>query len=92
MMAKFRLTKPYTMEKEEVRDVAERLAKRLEKEHGVTSCWEGDCVKIRGSGISGEMTFHDGVIDVSVKLGMFVSMFEPVLKKEVKRYLDDHVT
>ena len=80
------------MEKEEVRDVAERLAKRLEKEHGVTSSWEGDCVKIRGSGISGEMTFHDGVIDVSVKLGMFVSMFEPVLKKEVKRYLDDHVT
>jgi len=37
------------------------------------------------------MTFHDGVIDVSVKLGMLVSMFETVLKKEVKRYLDEHV-
>jgi putative polyhydroxyalkanoate system protein len=90
-MAKFRLTKPYTMKKEDVRKVAKGLAKRLEKDHGITSCWEGDCVKIKGSGISGEMTFHDGVIDVSVKLGMLVSMFEPVLKKEVKRYLDEHV-
>ncbi|MCB1706144.1 MAG: polyhydroxyalkanoic acid system family protein [Halioglobus sp.] len=91
-MAKFRVTKPYTMEKDEIRDVAERLAKRLEEEHGVRSRWKGDCVQIEGSGISGEMTFHDGMIDISVKLGMLVSMFESVLKKEVKRYLDEHVS
>ena len=90
-MAQFRLTRPYTMKKEEVRKAAEGLAKSLEREHGVTARWEGDCVKIKGSGISGEMTFHNGVIDISVKLGMLVSMFEPVLKKEMNRYLDKHI-
>ena len=38
-MAGFRLTKPYTMSKEEVREAAEGLAKELERDHGVRSRW-----------------------------------------------------
>jgi putative polyhydroxyalkanoate system protein len=91
-MAEFRLTKPYTMSKDEVREAAEGLAASLERQHGVRSRWEGDSVRIKGSGVDGLMSFHDGLIDVSVRLGLLASMFEPVLKEEVKRYLDDHVT
>ena len=91
-MARFRMTKPYTMPKDEVRAAAEGLAQELERAHGVKSRWEGDKVKIKGAGVDGEMSFHDGMIDVSVKMGMLASMFEPVLKQEIKRYLDKHVT
>jgi len=42
--------------------------------------------------VDGRMSFHDGLIDVSVKLGLLASMFEPVLKEEVQRYLDTHVS
>ena len=38
------------------------------------------------------MTFHDGLIDVSVRLGLLASMFEPVIRNEVQTYLDNHVT
>jgi putative polyhydroxyalkanoate system protein len=91
-MAGFRLTKPYTMSKEEVREAARGLAAELEREHGVRARWEGDTVRITGAGVNGEMSFHDGLIDVSVKLGLLASMFEGVLRSEVKRYLDIHVT
>lgn len=91
-MAQFRITKPYTMSKKEVREAAEGLAAALEREHGVRARWEGDTVHIRGAGIDGRMSFHDEVIDVSVKLGLLTSMFEPVLRSEVQRYLDEHVT
>ena len=91
-MAQFRITKPYTMSKEEVREAAEGLAASLERQHGVRSRWEGDTVHIRGAGVDGRMSFHDDLIDVSVKLGLLTSMFEPVLKAEVQRYLDEHVT
>ena len=91
-MASFRLTKAYTMPKEEVREAAKGLARNLEKEHGVRSRWDGDRVRIKGAGVDGEMSFHDGLIDVSVKLGLLASMFEPVLKREVQRYLDTHVS
>jgi putative polyhydroxyalkanoate system protein len=91
-MAGFRITKPYTMPKEEVREAAEGLAEELEREHGVRSRWEGDAVTIKGAGVDGRMTFHDGLIDVSVRLGLLASMFEPVIRNEVQTYLDNHVT
>ena len=91
-MAGFRLTKPYTMTKEEVREAAEGLARELERDHGVRSRWEGDSVRIKGAGVDGEMSFHDGLIDVNVKMGLLASMFEPVLRSEVQRYLDSHVS
>ena len=91
-MAEFRVTKPYTMSKEAVREAAEGLAASLERQHGVRSRWEGDTVRITGAGVNGQMSFHDGLIDVSVRMGLLASMFEPVLKEEVNRYLDDHVS
>lgn len=91
-MAGFRLTKPYTMSKEEVREAAQGLAEELERDHGVRSRWEGDSVRIKGAGVDGQMSFHDGLIDVNVKLGLLASMFEPVLRSEVERYLDTHVS
>lgn len=91
-MAGFRLTKPYTMSKDEVREAAQGLAKSLEREHGVRSRWDGDRVRIKGAGVDGVLSFHDGLIDVSVKLGLLASMFEVSLRKEVQRYLDDHVS
>ena len=45
-MAGFRLTKPYTMPKEDVREAAQGLASSLERDHGVRSRWEGDKVRI----------------------------------------------
>lgn len=91
-MAGFRITKPYTMSKEDIRGAAEGLAESLEREHGVRSRWDGDRVRIKGAGVDGELSFHDGLIDVSVKLGLLTSMFEPVLRREVQRYLDEHIT
>jgi putative polyhydroxyalkanoate system protein len=91
-MAGFRLTKAYTMSRDEVRAAAKGLADSLEMEHGVRSRWEGDTVRITGSGVDGQMSFHDGLIDVSVKLGFLASMFESPLRREVQRYLDTHIS
>ena len=92
-MAGFRLRKPYSMPEEEVRVAAEGLAKRLERDHGVRSRWQNDtAVKIRGSGIDGQLSFHDGHIDVEVKLGFLASAFQGVLRSEVQRYLDENIS
>lgn len=91
-MAGFRITKPYTMPRDDVRAAAEGFAAELEREYGVRSQWGEDRVRIKGAGVDGELSFADGLIDVSVKLGMLTSMFEGKLKREVQRYLDEHVT
>jgi putative polyhydroxyalkanoate system protein len=92
-MAGFRLQKPYSMPQEEVREAAQGLAKRLEREHGVRSSWQGDSVvKIKGAGIDGKLSFDQGNIDVSVKLGFLASAFQGVLRSEVQRYLDEYIS
>ena len=91
-MATFRMSKPYTMPKEDIRVAAQGLAQNLEKQHGVRSQWQGDSVRIKGAGVDGLLSFADGQIDVSVKLGLLASAFQGLLKAEVQRYLDEHVT
>lgn len=91
-MASFKLRKPYTMPVNKVREAARGLAEQLEAEHGVRPQWRGDSVRISGKGVEGEMDFADGVIDISVKMGMMTAVFAPVLKREMQRYLDEHVT
>lgn len=91
-MARIRITKPYTMSAEEVRAAARELAGKLEMKHGVRSRWHDDAVSIRGAGVDGKMSFADGLIEVSVKLGLLASAFEPALRKEIQKYLDKHVS
>ena len=92
-MSGFNLHKPYTMSEDEVREAAEGLAKQLEQQHRVHASWEGDSVVIiKGSGVDGRLTFHDGNIDVSVKLGLLASAFRGILRKEIQRYLDEHIS
>ncbi|MFT6053084.1 MAG: putative polyhydroxyalkanoate system protein [Halioglobus sp.] len=91
-MAGFRLTKSYTMSKEDIREAAVGLAKNLESAHGVRSVWEGDTVKIKGAGVNGRLSFDNGLVDVSVKLGLLASAFQGVLKSEMQRYLDEHIS
>ncbi len=91
-MAGFRITKPYTMPREEVRAAAEGFAAQLEEEYGVRSQWNGDRVRIKGAGVDGELSIADGLIDISVKLGLLTSMFEGKLKREVQRYLDESIS
>ncbi len=80
------------MPSEELREAAQQLAEKMERKHGVRSSWQGDCLRIRGSGVDGELSFANGVVDVSVKLGLLASAFRKPLQAEVQRYLDEMVS
>lgn len=91
-MAVIRISRPYTMPEQDVRDTVQGLADKLERERGIKARWRGDTVTIKASGVEGALSFDGGVIDVTVRLGLMASMFEPVLTREINRYLDKHVS
>ncbi len=91
-MPGFQLSKPYTMPRDELREAAQGLALQLERQHGVRSRWEGDTVTITGAGVDGRLSIEDSVVDVSVRLSLLASAFQGLLKAEVQRYLDEHVS
>jgi len=79
------------MPKEDLRAAAEGLARELEEAHGVRARWEGDCIRIKGSGVDGKLTLGDEDVLVSVELGLLASAFKGVLRSEVERFLEEYV-
>ena len=48
-------------------------------------------MRIRGSGVDGQLTLGEDELLVSVELGLLASAFKNVLRSEVQRYLDENV-
>ena len=90
-MAGFKIRKAHNMEKDELRDAAEGLARELESTHGVRARWNGDSVRIKGAGVDGTLTLSDADLTVDVQLGLMASPFKNALRQEVQRYLDEYV-
>ncbi len=91
-MAGFTVSRTYTMDREQVREIAEELAHQIETQYGVRARWQGDTVSMRGSGVDGRLAIEDDVVRVEVTLGLMASMFERPLRRIVTEYLDDYVT
>ena len=91
-MARFTVSRTYTMEKSEVREIAEDLAHQIQRDYGVSARWQGDTVSMRGSGVDGRLAIEEDVIRVDVTLGMMASMFERPLRRIVTEYLDEYVS
>ena len=91
-MARIHVSKPYTMPREAVREAVQALAEAAHSRHGVEPLWLGDSVSMKSRGVEGRLDFSGDTIDISVKLGLLASAFAPKLKREIQRYLDEHVT
>lgn len=90
-MAKFSVSKSFTMSREEVREAAGKLAEQLKADHGLRYTWQGDTARFSRSGIDGVLKIEADVIRVEVKLGFMASAFEGPLKKAMNEYLDRFV-
>lgn len=91
-MAGFRVSKPYTMSKDEVREAAEQLARELQTQHGLRCRWQGDTATFTRPGLDGKLSIDNECISLSIKLGLLASAFERPLRLAVADYLDKYVS
>ena len=91
-MARFTVSRSYSMPREEVRGIAEDLAHQIERDYGVSARWQGDRVSMRGKGVDGTLSIEDDVVRVDVSLGVMASVFERSLRRIVTEYLEEYVS
>lgn len=70
---------------------ADRVAAELQREHNVQAHWEGDTLKVRKTGVSGELAVSESHVIVNVKLGLSMRFFRGTLEKEINEQLDAHL-
>ena len=91
-MPGFRVSKPYTMSRDAVREAAEQLAGELRRQHGLRHRWQGDTATFSRPGLNGKLSIDNDHISISIKLGLLAAAFEKPLRQAVTNYLDKYVS
>ncbi len=87
-MSTINVQRRLNMSQDEVKSLAEKVGKKLEKEYGVNFAWTDCDAVIKGPGVSGTCRAGDGEISIQLKLGFLAMAFKSRIEDEVNRYLD----
>ncbi len=68
-----------------------RVAKSLGKEYGVDHEWDGDTLHFERSGVKGSIAVGKTDLRVHAELGFLMSAMKPVIEREIRRLLDEHL-
>lgn len=87
-MPSISIAKPHALSHRKAKDVAERLAKDLQKRFDLAYEWEGDNVNFERSGVTGRMHVGKTRITLDVKLGLLLTPLKPAIEREIHAQLD----
>jgi putative polyhydroxyalkanoate system protein len=87
-MPSISISRTHALTHRKAKDVAERLAKDLEKRFDLAWNWEGDHIHFERPGVSGSMHIGKTTIRLDAKLGMLLGALKPAIEREIHAQLD----
>ncbi|GIK88418.1 MAG: polyhydroxyalkanoic acid system family protein [Burkholderiales bacterium] len=87
-MASISISKKHTLTHGEARDIAEKIARDLERRFELAYAWEGDHVDFERPGVSGRMRVGKSDIALDVHLGFLLTPLKPAIEREIHAQLD----
>lgn len=87
-MSTINVQRQLNLSQDEVKKLAEKVGKKLEKDYGVSFSWKECDATIKGPGVSGACQAGEGEISIQLKLGFLAMPFKSRIEDEVHRYLD----
>jgi len=87
-MARISISKTHHFTHKKAKEVAERLAKDLERRFDLAWSWEGEHVHFERPGVSGSMHVGKERITLDAKLGLLLIPLKPSIEKEIHAQLD----
>ncbi len=86
-----RIQREHELGKEEARKRVADIADDLCREYSLNSSWQGDQLKIGGSGVDGCLVVAENSVDVEVKLGFALSMMSSTVRTYIEDALESHL-
>ena len=81
----------HTLGLDEARKRVGDIADSLASKYGLSSSWDGDNLKITGSGVDGKIAVAASTIDVDLKLGFALKMLESTVRTSIEGAMDKHL-
>ncbi len=88
-MSKIRIIRSHTLSVEDARAEVERIAQRVQRELGADYAWDGDTLSFARSGVSGHITVTAEVLDLTVRLGLLLSVMKGQIEEQIAAKVDE---
>ena len=87
-MASIAIARKHHLSHKKAKEVAEKIAKDLQKRFALDYDWDGDDVVFERPGISGRMRVAKDTIKLEAQLGFLLSALKPTIEKEIHAQFD----
>jgi|TARA_R110000850_G_scaffold42609_3_gene109261 putative polyhydroxyalkanoate system protein len=88
-MSVITVSRPHTLEFDEIKAIAEEVVVKLSEEYGVKYHWENETVKFKGAGAKGKMMLSTSRVDLKMELSFLLTPFKTKIENSITRRLDD---
>jgi putative polyhydroxyalkanoate system protein len=69
---------------------AERVAAQLGDEFDLNYEWDGDVLRFKRAGVSGDLTLHRHELEIRARLGFLLLALKPRIEREIHRFCDEN--
>ena len=90
-MAVIKISHAHGLPERETREVLEVLVTKLQDEYQISSVWQGSHIEFHRSGASGTVVMHPHKVDIEIKLGMMLSMFEKKIRSAIAEFCTENL-
>ena len=87
-----KIKRGHTLGAEEAKRRVIKIAGELENRFNLRSEWEGDDLRVNGSGVDGRIIVNDQSVEVQVRLGMSLVLLEGSIRSEIEKVMDEYLT
>lgn len=87
-MATISIDRPHHLSQQNAKDLAETLARDLERRFGLAWHWQGDDIRFRRPGVSGLMHVGANAVTLDVRLGLLLAPLKPSIERQIHAQLD----
>ena len=90
-MASIKISHQHSLPERETRAVLNVLIDKLHKDYQITSAWHGSHIEFHRSRASGTVVMHPHKVDIEIKLGMMLSMFEKKIRSAIAEFCTENL-
>jgi putative polyhydroxyalkanoate system protein len=87
-MATISIARKHSLSHKKARDVAEKIAKDLNKRFDLAYAWDGEHIDFERPGVTGRIHVGKDRIKLDVQLGLLLGMLKPTIEREIDLQLD----
>ncbi|MCM8594536.1 polyhydroxyalkanoic acid system family protein [Accumulibacter sp.] len=74
----------------EARASAEHMAAELNEEFDLAYSWNGNVMRFKRPGVSGNLSVDDREVALDIRLGFLLFALKPTIEREVHRFFDEN--